>query len=217
VLGQVQFPGEYALSAGGRVADVIRMAGGLRDGAFLEGAALVRGPEDTPRRVVFDLQRALDHASSPDNLLMFDGDRLSIPRQANTIRVEGEVRRPITIAWADGKGVGYYLDAAGGLTVDGDPNGVTIMLPNGRAAASRFLRGPDIRPGSTITVAAKPSPLSSAGAGGRAGRRCSAGRHPDPTRCQPDPGCGPLRQRRGWCRISVAPAQRWPLTSAPCA
>jgi protein involved in polysaccharide export with SLBB domain len=189
VLGQVQFPGEYALSAGGRVADVIRMAGGLRDGAFLEGAALMRGPEDSARRVVFDLQRALDNASSPDNLLMFDGDRLSIPRQANTIRVEGEVRRPITIAWADGKGVGYYLDAAGGLTVDGDQNGVTIVLPNGRAAASRFLRGPDIRPGSTITVAAKPSPFrqlvqaaeQSAGAAPAGGTPVVAGSATTPT------------------------------------
>lgn len=157
--GQVQFPGEYALPAGGRVADVIRMAGGLREEAYLEGAALSRGTWYQPRRVVFDLQRALDDASSPDNLLMYDGDRLVIPREANTIRVEGEVRRPVTIAWADGKGVGYYLDAAGGLTADADPNGVTIVLPNGRAAASRFLRGPDIRPGSTITVAPRPSPF----------------------------------------------------------
>jgi polysaccharide export outer membrane protein len=159
VQGHVQFPGEYALSADGRVADVIRMAGGLREGAFLEGVSLMRGSGNTARRVVFDLGRALDETSSPDNLLMSDGDRLTIPLQANTIRVEGEVRRPITIAWAAGKGLGYYLDAAGKLTADADPNGVTIMWPNGRVAASRFLRGPDIRPGSTITVAARPSPF----------------------------------------------------------
>lgn len=155
VTGQVQYPGPYTLGAGGRVADVIRMAGGLVDGAFVEGAALRRGGAT---RIVFDLERALEHASSTDNLLLEHGDELAIPRRADTVTVVDEVEQPITITFSPGKGVDYYLRAAGGLTAEADPESVSVILPSGRHAASRFLRGPEILPGSTITVAKRPVP-----------------------------------------------------------
>jgi polysaccharide biosynthesis/export protein len=154
VTGQVQYPGSYTLDAGGRVADVIRMAGGLVDGAFLDGAALRRGPDGT--RIVFDLDRAMSQASSSDNLLLEHGDRLTVPRRTNTVTVVDAVERPITIAFAPGKGVEYYLQAAGGPTADADPNGAAVILPSGRYAPSRFLRGPEVLPGSTIVVPSKP-------------------------------------------------------------
>lgn len=155
VSGQVQYPGPYTLDAGGRVADVIRMAGGLVDGAFLDGAILRRGPGAT--RIVFDLERALDNASSTDNLLLEHGDSLEVPRRSNTVTVVDAVERPITIAYASGKGVDYYLQAAGGPTADADPDGVAVILPSGRYAAKRFMRGPEVVPGSTIVVPSKPS------------------------------------------------------------
>lgn len=153
--GQVQFPGPYTLDAGGRIADVVRMAGGLLDGAFLEGAALRRGGAGGTR-IVFDLERALGDAGSTDNLLLEDGDSLRVPRRSNTVTVVDAVQRPITIAFAPGKGVGYYLQAAGGPTADADPDAVAVLLPSGRYAPKRFLRGPAVVPGSTIEVPAKP-------------------------------------------------------------
>jgi polysaccharide export outer membrane protein len=152
--GQVQYPGPYTLDAGGRVADLVRMAGGLVDGAFVEGAALRRGGAEGTR-IIFDLEKALKDPRSTDNLLLEHGDRLEVPRRSNTITVVDEVQRPITIAFAPGKGVEYYLQAAGGLKVDGDPKAVRVMLPSGRYAPTRFLRGPEIVPGSTIVVPPK--------------------------------------------------------------
>lgn len=40
--GEFNFPGEYILERGDTIADVFEKAGGLRDGAFLEGAMLLR-------------------------------------------------------------------------------------------------------------------------------------------------------------------------------
>jgi protein involved in polysaccharide export with SLBB domain len=154
VTGQVQFPGPYTLDAGGRIADVVRMAGGLLDGAFLDGAALRRGGAEGSR-IVFDLERALAEARSTDNLLLENGDTLDVPRRSNTITVIDEVLRPITIAFAEGQGVKYYLQAAGGLTAGANPDAVAVLLPSGRYAPKRFLRGPEIVPGSTIVVPPK--------------------------------------------------------------
>lgn len=96
-------------------------------------------------------------AGSQDNLLLEDGDRLDVPRRSNTVTVVDAVQRPITIAYASGKGVDYYLQAAGGPTAEADPDGVAVILPSGRYAAKRFLRGPEVIPGSTIVVPAKPT------------------------------------------------------------
>ncbi len=157
VTGQVQFPGEYSMNAAGRVSDLIRMAGGLLDDAFAEGADLRRGEGDAAR-VVFDLERALAQTNAPDNLLLEDGDRLTIPRRTNTVTVVDAVEHPITIAHKPGEGVKYYLQAAGGLTAEADPDAVQVVWPSGRVAPGRFLRGPDVRPGSTIRVSPRPSP-----------------------------------------------------------
>ncbi len=42
VLGEVRRPGAYVLPAGGKLSDLIGMAGGYADNAYLRGAALVR-------------------------------------------------------------------------------------------------------------------------------------------------------------------------------
>jgi len=141
-----------------RLADVIRMAGGVLPGAFLEGAALYRrdSPEAaTSTRIVLDFARALQSPNSPDNLLLENGDRLQVTRRSNTVTVVDEVQRPITIAFAKGKGVKYYLQAAGGVTAAADADAVAVVLPSGRYAPGRFLRGPEIVPGSTIVVPSK--------------------------------------------------------------
>ena len=159
VSGEVQYPGRYTLSGGAeRLADVIRMAGGVLPDAFLEGASLHRRDgtgAEASTRVVLDFARALRSPDSPDNLLLEHGDRLHVTRRSNTVTVVDAVQRPITIAFAKGKGVQYYLQAAGGVTADADAKGVAVVLPSGRYAPSRFLRGPDIVPGSTIVVPSK--------------------------------------------------------------
>lgn len=168
VSGEVQYPGRYSLSAGaGRVADVIRMAGGVLGGAFLDGASLHRRARDgdgAATRVVLDFERALKSPDSPDNLLLEDGDRVHVSRRSNTVTVVDEVEQPITIAFAEGKGVSYYLQAAGGVTAAADADAVSVILPSGRYAPRRFLRGPEIVPGSTIVVPAKLSSQASASA-----------------------------------------------------
>lgn len=151
VSGHVATPGRYSFESTGRVADLVRLAGGLTDGAFVEGAVFLRG-DKAGTRVVFDLARALDDASSPDNLVLFDGDRLHVPGQALTVTVTGGPRGALTIAWSQGKGVDHYLAAAGGLPAGMTRADVRVLLPNGRFAADRFLRGPEVRPGSTVVI-----------------------------------------------------------------
>jgi len=159
VAGQVQYPNRYNLTTTAtRIADVVRLAGGLLDGAFLGGAALYRPNGDgsgTSTRIVLDFERALKSPDSPDNLLLEDGDFVHIARPSDIVTVVDEVQQPITIAFAEGKSVKYYLQAAGGLTAAADEDAVAVIHPNGRYAPSRFLRGPEVLPGSTIVVPAK--------------------------------------------------------------
>jgi protein involved in polysaccharide export with SLBB domain len=164
VTGEVQYPGRYTLQlAADRLADVIRMAGGLRPTAFVEGTRLLRRVDAVPSnrvRVVIDLQRALDDEASTDNLVLRGDDLIEIPTRSGTVTVTNEVNQPMTIAYREGQGVGYYIEAAGGFTADADRDAVAVILPDGRHAASRpwWLGGggPEIRPGSVIDVPARP-------------------------------------------------------------
>lgn len=148
--GLVQSPGRYSVPATARIADLVRLAGGLAEGAFREGAEFRRGgPNGT--RIVFDLARALERPEAPDNLVLQEGDVLTIPGVSTTVVVT-DGTASLVMAWVAGKGVDYYVAAVGGLPRGVSMSDVRVRQPNGRYAAGRFLRGPEVRPGSTIEV-----------------------------------------------------------------
>jgi polysaccharide export outer membrane protein len=141
--GYVRFPGVYSFeSREERVSNIVQRAGGLKDGAFPEGARLLRrkfilnmarergGELET---VAIDLKAALDAPGGPSDLFLKDGDLIFVPPDPGTVEVRGAVRNPAIFQCKKGKSAGYYIGLAGGYARDADKGSVVVLQPNGFA------------------------------------------------------------------------------------
>jgi protein involved in polysaccharide export with SLBB domain len=157
LLGEVRFPGAYALTnKTERLSDLIKRAGGLTDEAYADGIVFMRR-DNNIGRVGVELTNALRRYTSADNLILRDGDRISIPPYNATVTIRGEVNAPSTVAYIRGKGIDYYVGAAGGPTPKADEDHAYVTQPSGKLETVKshaFLPDemPKPRPGSVVTV-----------------------------------------------------------------
>jgi len=91
VVGDVQRPGKYVLSALNTVLDAIIMAGGPTDKGSIRDIQLVR---DDSTVASVDLYQFLMNGTSNEDVFLQAGDRIYVPIAQDKVRVEGEVNRP---------------------------------------------------------------------------------------------------------------------------
>lgn len=107
------------------------------------------------------LDEALEEPGSINDIRLQEGDIIRIPRNLQTVRVEGGVLQPVTMRYVPGRGLQGYIDNAGGTTDRGQRHRAYIVYANGEVdRVRRFLRirsNPDVEPGSTIIVPEKPA------------------------------------------------------------
>jgi protein involved in polysaccharide export with SLBB domain len=157
VNGYVMSPGNYVIQyEGERVASIIKRAYGLRPGAYLEGATLIRAWKNLGL-VPIDFEVALKDTESLQNTMVLDGDSINIPFREEVIAVRGSVFTPASVVYEQGQSLRYYIHQAGGFTDSADVGRVVVTLPNGRKWEPRcfFLPDPDILGGSTVFVPTK--------------------------------------------------------------
>ncbi|HKJ82333.1 MAG TPA: SLBB domain-containing protein, partial [Ignavibacteriaceae bacterium] len=63
----------------------------------------------------FDFGNVMDDSSESGNEKLRDGDIIIIPQKVNTVYVYGQVVKPGSMKFAEGKDFSYYIDEAGGL------------------------------------------------------------------------------------------------------
>jgi protein involved in polysaccharide export with SLBB domain len=152
--GYVMSPGLYTIRyEGERVAELIRRAGGLRPGAYLEGSRFVRKMNETGI-IPTDFKKALDDTTSRDNVVLNEGDSIHVAFLDDVVYVYGEVFVPSAILYKKGESVDYYIKQAGGFKQEADESRVAAFLPNGKKWESGwfFFSDPELLPGSTVTV-----------------------------------------------------------------
>ena len=157
VNGYVLYPGAYALQGEqDRLASIIKRAGGIRPGAYLEGSTLTRTWSNAGL-VPIDFIKALDDTESRENVVLLAGDIINISFQQEVVLVRGEVFVPSAVVHKKGASLSYYLKQAGGLKDEADDGRIVVTLPNGRKWESGwfFLPDPDILGGSVIIVPKK--------------------------------------------------------------
>ncbi|MEO5818754.1 MAG: SLBB domain-containing protein [Gemmatimonadaceae bacterium] len=160
IQGEVRFPGAYALkNKTERLSDLVARAGGLTDEAYADGIVFARGQFGLGR-VGIELSTALKKYESSDNLILRDGDNITIPPFNSIVTIRGAVNQPTNVAYVRGKGIDYYVGAAGGATRTGDGNHAYVVQPSGKleSVKHRFLlpsSTPQPRPGSVVTVPEK--------------------------------------------------------------
>lgn len=184
--GAVNFPGQYVLLYQGEtISDIIKRAGGLTKQADIMGARLKReGTGDnissqvsavvrknslrdstdvdiqrieTSYLVALNLDEALANPKSYSDVQLVEGDFVHIPEMDNTVKVLGEVMFPVAVSFAKGKGLRYYVNAAGGYSERAKRSKAYVVYPNGSASKATW-GNVDIRPGSIIIIPTKPEP-----------------------------------------------------------
>ncbi len=167
--GEVVYPGIYSLlKENMRLTDLIEMAGGLTNEAYIEGASLFRLDGNTGN-VVVNLKMAMEKDNSSQNIILRADDVITIPKQDNIVSIVGATNYDelygsrllengkINIAFEEGKDALYYINNyAGGIDENGDINRITVEHKNGRVEKVRnrifYKKFPEVKEGSTINV-----------------------------------------------------------------
>lgn len=125
-----------------------------------------KGSYDNLGRLVIDLPSILSGGNKED-IILFDGDKLHIPKIQQTISVIGEVYVNNSHIFKDKLGVDDYINLSGGANDYADVSKTYLIKADGRivspsdVSGSSFFRGSSsLEPGDTIVVPPDISPLS---------------------------------------------------------
>ena len=111
------------------------------------------------RPVGIDLERALKNPGGTEDIILRDGDVLTIPEYEATVRISGAVSYPNTVTYRKNKKLGYYISQAGGFSRLAQKRSPYVVYMNGQVASGRWAK---IEPGCEIIVPERPErePLS---------------------------------------------------------
>ena len=103
--------------------------------------------------VGIELDKAIANPGSDADIVLREGDRLTVPVYNGTVKINGEGMYPNTVAYKEGKGVNYYIDLAGGFSGKAKKSRIYIIYMNGDVAKAGH--GVKVKPGCEIVVPQK--------------------------------------------------------------
>jgi protein involved in polysaccharide export with SLBB domain len=107
-------------------------------------------------QIAINLSSILSNPGGKEDIVMEDGDVLTIPKEKMEVRISGEVLFPTRVVFEEGMDLKDYIGRAGGFTDNARKARVYVLYPNGNAAkTSNFLllkSFPRITPGAEIIV-----------------------------------------------------------------
>ena len=103
--------------------------------------------------VGIDLEQAVLHPGSDEDIVLREGDRIVVPPYTGTVKVNGEVLYPNTVVYEEGKSASYYISQAGGFSTKAKKRQAYIIYMNGKVAKVSHNAKP--QPGCEIVVPAK--------------------------------------------------------------
>lgn len=168
-----------------RISSVIAKAGGATPFAYVKGAKLTRvANEEEIRRmqdvvtllrrqvgdamidslginvqntftVGIDLEAALANPGSDADIVLREGDVITVPEYNNTVKIDGAVMMPNTVSYKEGESVKYYISQAGGYGQNAKKSKKFIIYMNGQIAEVKGSGKSQIEPGCEIIVPSK--------------------------------------------------------------
>jgi protein involved in polysaccharide export with SLBB domain len=135
-----------------RMGDVIRLMSRQLGEAMIDSLGI--GVEDT-FTVGIDLEKALTNPKGSADLVLREGDVVFIPKNTNTVTINGAVMVPNTVSYMKGKDVDYYLNQAGGYSDNARKSKKFIVYMNGQVTKVKGSGKKQIEPGCEIIVPSK--------------------------------------------------------------
>ena len=157
-----QFLTDTSLTTKERMALLARLQSGVSSDSLskMSNAELemMTGPRN--ELVGIELPKILAHPGSRYDLILKEGDILTVPSLLQTVQINGEVLYPSATPFVKGKGLKYYISHAGGFSMNAKKGRVYVLYPNGFVKGTGhilFIRDyPHVEPGSQIFVPRKP-------------------------------------------------------------
>jgi len=118
VVGEVNAPGVYNLTALSTALDALSLAGGIRNTGSLRNVQLVRGAET----IRLDLYARLGGQNMNADVSIAEGDRIVVPLEGPAVTVVGQVKRPAIYELDSGQvriSVPDLIALAGGVEIRG--------------------------------------------------------------------------------------------------
>ena len=168
-----------------RLSDLIKKAGGATPYAYIKGAKLMRQANEeeiarmkdvlemlqremgnaatdslkldinTNYSVGIDLEAALRNPGSDADIVLREGDRLILPELVNTVKINGAVMFPNTVAYNKKMNVKDYISQAGGYANGARKTKAFIIYMNGQVAKVNGAGRGMVEPGCEIIVPIK--------------------------------------------------------------
>ncbi len=142
VKGEVAKPGRYPLTTNMRVADLIRVGGGLQPGADTQTADLTHFQWENEKELTGESDEVAISAALADdpkaNIALHNGDVLTIRQLPGWndlgafISVQGETVHPGSYGIRPGERLSSILERAGGFQPDAYPYGAVLVRPQVR-------------------------------------------------------------------------------------
>lgn len=143
IVGAVFRPGEYELTSGLTLKQLVEKAEGLKEDAFINRAYITRLlPNNQTELLSFDLGKVMSGKAADITLRREDVINISSIfelREEYAVSIDGEIRRPGSFPYAENMSLEDLIIQAGGFKESASPQRVEIsrrVVNNGEAAAS---------------------------------------------------------------------------------
>ena len=113
VLGDVNQPGSFAVSAFSTLVNALFVAGGVSEDGSLRSIQLKRGGQTVAS---LDLYRLLLQGDASGDVRVRQGDVIFVPSVGDQVAVRGEVKRPAIFEFKEGESLEDILDFASGFS-----------------------------------------------------------------------------------------------------
>jgi protein involved in polysaccharide export with SLBB domain len=114
----------------------------------------------TTEMIGIDLEAILKNPKGKEDLILLEGDVLSIPKELQTVRMRGELLFPTSTRFDQGAGFRQYISKAGGFTDRSRKGKSYVVYANGDVKRTTkllfFPIYPRVAPGAEIIVPQKP-------------------------------------------------------------
>lgn len=164
-----------------RLSSLVKRAGGVTNFAYVKGTKLTRVANehekermkmviemmrkelgenlandlmlelDSTFTVGINLEEALAKPGSTADIVLREGDVITVPEMNTTVKIDGAVMMPNTVSYIEGKNVGYYIDQAGGYANNAKKSKKFIIYMNGEIERVKN-RSKKVEPGCEIVV-----------------------------------------------------------------
>nr|WP_317129416.1 SLBB domain-containing protein [Litoribacter populi] len=109
--------------------------------------------------IAIDLGKILDNPGSRHDLILEEGDIISIPKRLQTVRLRGDVIYPTTVKYEDNRSMSYFINRAGGFDNRAKRRRTYVVYANGEVARTKSFLGlrfyPSVEPGAEVIVPTK--------------------------------------------------------------